>query len=112
MNLLEHNFFYLDGPLPNVIQHVELPIITNSECEEMYHRAGYNEHIPNIFLCAGLDKGTKDSCEGDSGGPLVVPETQGENGEAWTLVGLVSWGINCAIPNQPGKCVISEDHYL
>ncbi len=29
----------------------------------MYQRAGYIEHIPNIFVCAGLAKGTKDSCE-------------------------------------------------
>lgn len=55
--------FPLDGPLPNVIQHVEVPIINNKECEEMYQRAGYIEHIPNIFVCAGLAKGTKDSCE-------------------------------------------------
>lgn len=29
----------------------------------MYRRAGYIEDIPNIFVCAGLAKGTKDSCE-------------------------------------------------
>ena len=46
-----------------MIQHVEVPIINNKECEEMYQRAGYIEHIPNIFVCAGLAKGTKDSCE-------------------------------------------------
>ncbi|KAI2805933.1 Suppressor of tumorigenicity 14 protein [Blomia tropicalis] len=86
-----------DGPLPNVIQHVEVPIINNKECEEMYQRAGYIEHIPNIFVCAGLSKGTKDSCEGDSGGPLVIEE----NGR-WSLVGVISWGIGCALPNQPG----------
>lgn len=52
-----------DGPLPNVIQHVDVPIITNKDCENMYKRAGYIEDIPNIFVCAGLAKGTKDSCE-------------------------------------------------
>lgn len=54
---------YIDGPLPNVIQHVDVPIITNKDCESMYRRAGYIEDIPNIFVCAGLAKGTKDSCE-------------------------------------------------
>jgi hypothetical protein len=29
----------------------------------MYRRAGYIEDIPNIFVCAGLSKGAKDSCE-------------------------------------------------
>ncbi|KAH9502045.1 Suppressor of tumorigenicity 14 protein [Dermatophagoides farinae] len=86
-----------DGPLPNVIQHVDVPIITNKDCESMYRRAGYIEDIPNIFVCAGLAKGTKDSCEGDSGGPLVI-EDQGR----WSLVGVISWGIGCALPNQPG----------
>lgn len=60
---MKDNSFCIDGPLPNVIQHVEVPIINNKECEEMYQRAGYIEHIPNIFVCAGLAKGTKDSCE-------------------------------------------------
>ena len=40
-----------------------MPIITNKDCESMYRRAGYIEDIPNIFVCAGLAKGTKDSCE-------------------------------------------------
>lgn len=29
----------------------------------MYRRAGYIEDIPEIFVCAGLAKGQKDSCE-------------------------------------------------
>ena len=55
--------FSIDGPLPDVMQHVDVPIITNKECEGMYRRAGYIEDIPNIFICAGLAKGAKDSCE-------------------------------------------------
>ncbi len=55
--------FQLDGPLPDVLQHVDVPIITNKDCETMYRKAGYIEDIPNIFVCAGLAKGAKDSCE-------------------------------------------------
>ena len=29
----------------------------------MYRDAGYIEHIPYIFICAGYKKGGKDSCE-------------------------------------------------
>jgi hypothetical protein len=30
-----------DGPLPSVLQEVDLPIIENSLCESMYEKAGY-----------------------------------------------------------------------
>ena len=55
--------FIAEGPLPSVLQEVSLPIINNDECEGMYRDAGYIEHIPNIFICAGYKKGGKDSCE-------------------------------------------------
>ncbi|GAB6027530.1 hypothetical protein CHUAL_001778 [Chamberlinius hualienensis] len=90
--------FYVNGPLPTVLQEVQLPIITNSECEQEYRKAGYLEHIPDIFLCAGFEKGEKDSCEGDSGGPLVVKQGNGR----WVLAGIISWGIGCGLPHQPG----------
>ncbi|XP_077562673.1 serine protease notopleural [Haemaphysalis longicornis] len=90
---------YEDGPLPSVMQKVSVPIITNKECESMYRKAGFIEDIPNIFICAGLAKGGKDSCEGDSGGPLVLKDPK--TGQ-WSLIGIISWGIGCALPNQPG----------
>lgn len=52
-----------DGPLPSVMQEVDLPVINNTACEDMYKDAGYVEHIPNIFICAGYAAGGKDSCE-------------------------------------------------
>ncbi|KAG0415022.1 hypothetical protein HPB47_007827 [Ixodes persulcatus] len=81
------------------MQKVSVPIITNKECETMYRKAGFIEDIPNIFICAGLAKGGKDSCEGDSGGPLVLKDP---NTGQWSLIGIISWGIGCALPNQPG----------
>ncbi|KFW75681.1 Transmembrane protease serine 11E, partial [Manacus vitellinus] len=35
---------------------------------------------------------------GDSGGPLVTPDSR----LMWYLVGIVSWGDECAKPNKPG----------
>ena len=45
------------------MQKVTLPIINNTECELMYEKAGFREHIPGIFICAGYKEGGKDSCE-------------------------------------------------
>ncbi|XP_052754319.1 serine proteinase stubble [Galleria mellonella] len=90
---------YDEGPLPSVLQEVQVPVINNTACEAMYQAAGYNEHIPNIFICAGRRRGGADSCEGDSGGPMVV---QRERDNRFVLGGVISWGIGCAEPNQPG----------
>lgn len=36
--------------------------------------------------------------QGDSGGPMVVKGHRGQ----YMLVGLISWGMGCAAPSQPG----------
>lgn len=54
----------VDGPLPSVLQEVSVPVVNNTICESMYRNAGYVEHIPHIFICAGWRKGGYDSCEG------------------------------------------------
>ncbi|GLV44678.1 Notopleural [Carabus blaptoides fortunei] len=89
---------YEDGPLPSVLQEVSVPVINNTVCESMYRNAGYIEHIPNIFICAGWKHGGFDSCEGDSGGPMVIQRPD----KRFLLAGIISWGIGCAEPNQPG----------
>ncbi|XP_072391809.1 uncharacterized protein Np [Diabrotica undecimpunctata] len=89
---------YEDGPLPSVLQEVSVPVINNTVCESMYRAAGYIEHIPHIFICAGWRRGGFDSCEGDSGGPMVIQRQDNR----FLLAGVISWGIGCAEPNQPG----------
>ncbi|KAL6423620.1 hypothetical protein ACFW04_010267 [Cataglyphis niger] len=90
---------YDEGPLPSVLQQVAVPVINNTVCESMYRNAGYIEHIPHIFICAGWRNGGFDSCEGDSGGPMVIQRARDKR---WILAGIISWGIGCAAPNQPG----------
>jgi len=51
---------------------VSVPIVSNDNCKSMFMRAGRQEFIPDIFLCAGYETGGQDSCQGDSGGPLQV----------------------------------------
>ena len=52
----------------------------------------------SMLCAAGVTANQKiiDSCQGDSGGPLV-----GGDGAAMRLIGLVSWGEDCAI-TKPG----------
>jgi secreted trypsin-like serine protease len=80
------------GPSPNILQEVDLPVLSNAQCNEWM-----NGRITANMLCAGYEQGGKDACQGDSGGPLVVP--QGQN---WLLVGVTSWGDGCAAPQKPG----------
>ncbi|XP_050311500.1 trypsin-1 isoform X2 [Anthonomus grandis grandis] len=80
------------GSLPNVVQEVQVPILTLSQCRAMKYRAA---KITTYMLCAG--KGAQDSCQGDSGGPLLV-----HNGDKYEIVGIVSWGVGCGRPGYPG----------
>ena len=71
---------------------VEVDIISNEVCN-----SGYGGDVLDDMICAGSEG--KDSCQGDSGGPLIK---KGENSTRDMQVGIVSWGIGCAIPEYPG----------
>ncbi len=72
---------------------VEVPLVSSARCEKAYPK-----DIDKTMICAGLEKGGKDSCQGDSGGPLVVRTETG----AMILAGVVSWGEGCARPKKFG----------
>ncbi|XP_060525227.1 trypsin-1-like [Cylas formicarius] len=80
------------GMLPNIVQEVEVPILSLAQCRAMKYRAS---RITSYMLCAG--KGSMDSCQGDSGGPLLV-----HTGDKYEVVGIVSWGVGCGRPGYPG----------
>ncbi len=82
------------GGSPDTLQEVDVPIISNGTCQQMYPF----ENITDGMLCAGfVGVGGADACQGDSGGPLVV-----ETPDGWALAGVVSWGYGCADPDHPG----------
>ncbi|CAL4102202.1 unnamed protein product, partial [Meganyctiphanes norvegica] len=86
---------YHGGPKSKTLQEVTLPIWTNAECADAYD----GTDIGDNFLCAGIKVvGGRDACQGDSGGPL---QWKGSNGR-WAVIGVVSWGIKCAEPGNPG----------
>lgn len=98
------------GMLPSVVQEVQVPILSLSQCRAMKYRAS---RITSYMLCAG--RGSQDSCQGDSGGPLLINNGGKYEVVGWyrsiflrqfllnlSIVGIVSWGIGCGRPGYPG----------
>jgi uncharacterized repeat protein (TIGR01451 family)/CSLREA domain-containing protein len=81
------------GTVSQKLLEVELPIITNTDCDNVYFVI-----IGSMVCAGGTPAGGTDSCQGDSGGPLVVRD----GGSGWKLLGVVSFGTGCASPNVPG----------
>nr|XP_048282534.1 ovochymase-2 [Myodes glareolus] len=78
------------GSLPQVLQQVNLPILTQEECEAALLSLR-NPVTGKTFLCTGSPDGGRDACQGDSGGSLMCQNSKG----AWTLAGVTSWGLGC-----------------
>ncbi|CAG9098953.1 unnamed protein product [Plutella xylostella] len=89
-------------PAPEILHEVQVNKINTTICAERYR--SLNELLPedeqvseitDTMLCSGiLDVGGKDACQGDSGGPVIMNDD--------IVVGIVSWGYNCAEPLYPG----------
>ena len=54
---------FLAGNVPNILHQVTVPIINNDKCQNMFIKSGHKKTVRESFLCAGYDKGQKDSCE-------------------------------------------------
>jgi trypsin len=80
--------------ISDVLMSADLHVMSNQDCN-----ISYNGEISDNMMCA-TDKG-QDSCHGDSGGPLVIQGIYGD-GKASILVGAVSWGVGCGLPDFPG----------
>lgn len=52
-----------NGGVPQILQEVQVPIMENNVCQDMFRTAGHTKVIMESFLCAGYANGQKDSCE-------------------------------------------------
>lgn len=78
------------------LQMIDLGVLADGECDRHPRYAG---RLKDKTLCVGQEAGKAgfDSCNGDSGGPVTRVQ-----GRERVLVGLVSWGIGCALADTPG----------
>jgi len=72
-------------------------VLENSACARSYS-SDKSYTITGNMLCAGLERGGKDTCQGDSGGPLMIRNSE----NVVTLAGVVSFGKGCALAGYPG----------
>ncbi len=91
----------------DILMNVDVGYIPNEECETAEADGlTYNGQITDSMMCAMANG--KDSCQGDSGGPLVI---RGDSGSADLQVGVVSWGIGCALNPFPGVYTRASNAY-
>lgn len=90
----------VDGENSDILQYLDLPLISNEACNSVYQPM--DTTILDNQICAGYYEGGKDTCQNDSGGPLLINTDSGDQ-----LVGIVSFGASpdgtpCAGANSYG----------
>ncbi|XP_050087925.1 venom protease-like [Anopheles aquasalis] len=95
-----------NGPTATKLQEAQVVVLPVDQCAFNYKLYFPNQVFDDTVLCAGFPQGGKDSCQGDSGGPLMLPELS-SNGQYYyyTLIGIVSYGYECARAGFPGVYV-------
>ena len=83
------------GDSSNMLQEVEIPVKTTEECKKIFDVNNMGNRITENMICTY--KPGYDACQGDSGGALSW-----EKDGRFYVIGIVSWGINCAQEGYPG----------
>ena len=100
------------GGSSNKLRQASVPMVTQASCSQAYSaisrvtigetKVGYIIIISSLSshycgqVCAG--DGTRDTCNGDSGGAMLTSKLGG----VWAVVGVTSFGVDCARPDFPG----------
>ncbi|EZA52937.1 Serine protease, partial [Ooceraea biroi] len=82
------------------LRQAALRVMPWQECKN----TSFGDHISRSMMCAYKDD--TDACQGDSGGPLMYERGDGKH----EVIGIVSWGIGCAIRGSPGVYVKNTDY--
>nr|XP_020637753.1 proproteinase E-like [Pogona vitticeps] len=85
---------YTNGPLPDILQQAELPVVDNEHCNQ---RDWWGGVIRQNMICAGGD--IRSGCNGDSGGPLNCQAADGR----WAVHGIASFvsALGCNALKKP-----------
>uniref|UniRef100_A0A336LKX8 CSON006987 protein n=1 Tax=Culicoides sonorensis TaxID=179676 RepID=A0A336LKX8_CULSO len=78
----------IQGGRTNILQYLNVTVMSNENCRKAHAISKRSKFIYDNVICTQNERNKKGTCNGDSGGPLVI------NG---TLIGIVSWGVRCAI---------------
>merc|ERR1712130_536098 len=91
------------GGISPVLREVrDIPVITNSDCNDVYGIVG------DGVVCIDTTGG-RGSCNGDSGGPLVQMAGGKAAGDKWTQVGIVSFGAhNVRASSEPNRVEVTS----
>lgn len=90
------------GPSSSRLQEGIIRPVTLDECRKKFEPFR-NIEINEQKYCARDLNNKIDACQGDSGGPLTAQEfISGELPSRYYLVGVVSFGYRCAVPDFPG----------
>ncbi|GAB6020209.1 Transmembrane protease serine 9 [Chamberlinius hualienensis] len=91
------------GSQSSELQEADLNVISNSNCNATLGKMGaltvsFPGGINTKVMCAGSPPNvSRDACQGDSGGPATILIDG-----IWRQRGVVSGGIGCGIPGNPG----------
>ncbi|NXL94537.1 GRAA protein, partial [Alectura lathami] len=87
----------------DTLREVNVTVFSRNTCNDKRH---YNKKplITKTMICAGSEKGGRDSCQGDSGGPLICNNV---------MRGITSFGKkNCGLVDGPGIYTRLTKQYL
>ncbi|XP_043828198.1 transmembrane protease serine 11D-like [Dromiciops gliroides] len=85
----------IGGTGVQILEQGTVQVISNDECNSPEK---YDGEIAPGMVCALKPGGGTDACQGDSGGPLAMVDTR----QIWSILGIVSWGYECALADKPG----------